>query len=338
MTTAVIFGGSGFIGCHFAVHLLDNHIVSDVVLVDIRPIDKCQMTDSMSSYFSSGNIRYEESDVRKKIDIGDSKVDLIANFAAIHREPGHTDEEYFATNIRGAENICNWAENIGCNKMIFTSSIAPYGPTEDPKDEGSLPVPVTPYGASKLVAEKIHISWQKADQNNRKLVIVRPGVVFGPGEGGNVTRLIKAVLGRYFLYIGNKKTIKAGIYVKELCHAMTWVLKKQEDSNEKISLFNMTMNPAPTVAEYVETICKVAGVERLFPSVPFTLMHISSYIIELFANLLRVNQPISPVRIRKLVRSNNIIPAYLESHGYEYQFTLQSAFEDWKKDNSFDWE
>ena len=338
MTTAVIFGGSGFIGCHFAVHLLDNHIVSDVVLVDIRPIDKCRMTDSMSSYLSSGNIRYVESDVRKKIDIGDRNVELVANFAAIHREPGHTDEEYFETNIRGSENICNWAENIGCNKIIFTSSIAPYGPTEDPKDEGSLPLPVTPYGASKLVAEQIQISWQKTDHNNRNLVIVRPGVVFGPGEGGNVTRLIKAVLGRYFLYIGNKKTIKAGIYVKELCHAMTWVFKKQEDSNEKISLFNMTMNPAPTVAEYVDTICKVAAVERFFPSLPFTLIHFSSYIIELIAKLLRINQPISPVRIRKLIRSNNIIPAYLESHGYEYKFTLQSAFEDWKKDNSSDWE
>ena len=45
----------------------------------------------------------------------------------------------------------------------------------------------------------------------RKLLIVRPGVVFGPGEGGNVSRLIKAVIKRYFIYIGNRKTRKAGV-------------------------------------------------------------------------------------------------------------------------------
>ena len=84
----------------------------------------------------------------------------------------------------------------------------------------------------------------------RKLLIVRPGVVFGPGEGGNVSRLIKAVIKRYFIYIGNRKTRKAGVYVKELCHAMSWVLRARKWM--MIDYFiNMSMNPGPSIEEYI---------------------------------------------------------------------------------------
>ncbi len=108
--------------------------------------------------------------------------DVIFNFAAVHRTPGHPDQAYFETNIRGAENVCAFAEKFGIKKIVFTSSIAPYGAAEDLKTEETLPTPNTPYGISKLVAEKIHTIWQAKKSNERQLTIVRPGVVFGKGE------------------------------------------------------------------------------------------------------------------------------------------------------------
>src|SRR5205814_2232047 len=112
----------------------------------------------------------------------------------------------------------------GCRTLIFTSSISVYGPTESCKDETSQPVPSSPYGASKLVAERIHIGWQQTFPAERRLLIVRPGVIFGPGECGNVTRLVRAVCGGYFVYCGNRRVRKAGGYVKELCNAVLWTL------------------------------------------------------------------------------------------------------------------
>jgi nucleoside-diphosphate-sugar epimerase len=221
--------------------------------------------------------------------------------------------------------------------MIFTSSISPYGPSEDEKDETSLPVPATAYGGSKLAAEKIHQVWQAKDQAKRRLVIARPGVVFGPGEGGNVSRLIKAVLGRYFFYMGNQDTRKAGTYVKELCNAMMWVLDNQDKHGEQVSLFNMSMNPGPSIKEYVDTICDVAGQKRFVPAVPYRLLLLVANIIDLFAKPLGIKHPFSPVRIKKLVRSNNILPNYLVSKGYPYQYTLHSALEDWKNDCPEEW-
>lgn len=339
MSCAVIFGGSGFIGGFFAKYLLDEGSFDKVYLFDCEPIAVKQSAFRRALIENEERLQFIIGDVRRPIDcVIEEPVALIANFAAVHREPGHEDFEYYETNLLGAENVCAWAEKVGCNRLIFTSSISPYGPSEEVKDERSLPVPATAYGGSKLAAEKIHQIWQAKDDANRRLVIVRPGVVFGPGEGGNVSRLIKAVLHRYFFYMGNQATRKAGVYVKELCNAMWWVLQQQEAKGERVSLFNMSMNPGPSIEEYVNAVCTVAGVKRTVPAVPYPLLLTAAYVIDAIARPLGISHPFSPVRIRKLVRSNNILPTYLVENGYPYQYTLESAFADWKQSCPEEWQ
>lgn len=340
MNTAVIFGGSGFIGTFFASYLLDNTQFKKIYLIDVVSIDTMASQFRKNLIMHNPRIIYLYGDVRYSLcDLSiDGKVSLIANFAAIHREPGHEYSEYFKTNILGAKNVCEFAEMVGCNHIIFTSSISPYGISEFAKDESTIPMPVSPYGSSKLVAEKIHEIWQARDSAIRQLVIVRPGVVFGPSEGGNVSRLIKAVIHRYFLFMGNKSTRKAGVYVKELCNAMWWVLKEQRRNGERISLFNMSMNPGPSIGEYVEAICKIRGIKRYVPEVPYKLLIGIAYLIDTIAKTLGIKHPFSPVRVRKLVHSNNIIPTYLVEHGYQFQYSLESAFADWKKDCPDEWD
>ena len=92
----------------------------------------------------------------------------------------------------------------------------------------TIPCPNTPYGSSKLAAEKIHIAWQNRDIKNRILTIVRPGVVFGKGEGGNMSRLVKLIHKNFFFYMGNKDTRKAGIYVKELVNQIYGCMKTNQ--------------------------------------------------------------------------------------------------------------
>lgn len=338
MSAAVIFGGSGFIGSFFSEYLLGLGCFDKVYLYDLEAPESKLSAFRRKMILADKRMVFVEGDVRSSIEWQpDESVTLIANFAAIHREPGHENFEYYETNLLGAENICAWAEQVGCDKLIFTSSISPYGPSEEVKNERSLPVPATAYGGSKLTAEKIHQTWQARDNVRRQLVIVRPGVVFGPGEGGNVSRLIKAVLHRYFFYMGNRKTRKAGVYVKELCNAMWWVLQNQEANGERVSLFNMSMNPGPSIEEYVNAVCKVAGVKRVIPAVPYKLLLLAAYSIDFVAKPLGLNHPFSPVRISKLIRSNNILPAYLVDSGYRYLYNLESAFSDWKKNCPEEW-
>jgi GlcNAc-P-P-Und epimerase len=340
MSCAIIFGGTGFIGAFFAQFVLTQGIVDKVYLVDKEAVDVKLSAFRKKQVGNDSRMVFIKGDVRQPLDwlsISES-VSLIANFAAIHREPGHEDYEYFETNILGAENVCNFADNVNCKNIIFTSSISPYGVSESIKNELTLPIPVTAYGSSKLVAEKIHQIWLAKDISNRHLVIVRPGVVFGPGESGNVSRLIKAVIHRYFFFMGNQNTRKAGVYVKELCNAMWWVYQEQKKNGGAISIFNMSMNPGPSIGDYVSAVCKTQNIKRFIPMVPYKLLIGVAYMIDAIAKPLGIKHPFSPIRIRKLVRSNNILPTYLVEHDYQFQYTLDSAFADWKKSCPEEWQ
>lgn len=339
MKNAIIFGGSGFIGGFFAQHLIENCFYKKVYILDIEsPMDKESSFRKNQFLELKDKISFVKCDVRKSINwFPNESIELIANFAAIHREPGHKDYEYFETNIKGAENVCEWASKISCKSMIFSSSISPYGIEDIEKNEESLPVPSTAYGSSKLVAEKIHINWQEKNIEDRTLVIVRPGVVFGPGEGGNVSRLIKAIKKRYFVYIGNQKIRKAGVYVKELSNAMTWCLNKAAASESKIVLFNMTMNPGPSIEEYANAILKVLNKNYFFPRLPFSLLLLAAHLISLICWPLGIKHPFSPVRIIKLKRANEINPKFLIDNNYKFLFDLENALLDWKKDCPQEW-
>ena len=317
MMSYFIFGGSGFIGTHL-VDLISNQY----------PDRKIYNLDIVENNHE-GKSTYINCDVRSEIniDIPVTSEDVIFNFAAVHRTPGHPDQAYFETNIRGTENVCAFAEKFGIKKIVFTSSIAPYGAAEDLKTEETLPTPNTPYGISKLVAEKIHTIWQAKKPNERQLTIVRPGVVFGKGENGNFTRLYWGIRGGKFFYPGRKDTIKACIYVKELVRFMLYRL---ENHSEGVELYNCTFEPAFTIEQIVETMKKATGLQRTIVKVPGSLlMTVASIVGPLGGKALGI----CPARVKKLMISTNICGKKLADSGYKFHYTFEEAIKDWYRDN-----
>jgi GlcNAc-P-P-Und epimerase len=333
MKSVVLFGGTGFIGTHLTQHLLRSDLAEKILLVDLEPPREAAYAQLLQFGLQSGRVAFVAHDIRKPVPCGllPGGADLVFNLAAVHREPGHKAQEYFETNLLGAENVCKWAGEAGCRTMVFTSSISPYGPSEEKKTEESLPAPETPYGSSKLAAEKIHLGWQAAEAE-RKLLILRPGVVYGPGEGGNVTRLVRSLAGGYFVYLGNRRTVKAAGYVKELCLVATFGLEKLRTAESPAMLLNFTMNPPPDMESMVNAILKVIGKHHNPLNVPAGLLLGLSYPLLAIEHVLGINLPINPVRVRKLIRSNNVRAELLKSLGYKYSYSLESSFRDWKQD------
>ena len=332
--SVILFGGTGFIGTHLTQHLLRNNQAREITLVDILPPRQTPYASLLREGMEKGVVRFVQMDVRKPIRDEElpASADLIVNLAAILREPGHRPEEYYETNVTGGQNVVDFASRIGCNQFVFTSSISPYGPTEEMKDETSLPVPETNYGCSKLVAEKIHLGWL-AGGASRKLLILRPGVVYGPGEEGNLTRLIRSLVHGYFIYVGNRKTRKAGGYVKELCHVCLFGLEHMEQTGERFLLLSFSINPVPTMEEYVTAIREVGGVRRMRPfNIPRAVLLGISYPIAALGGVFGIKTPVHPVRVRKLFRSTSVDPKALRDLHYTWRYTLASSFEDWKRE------
>ncbi len=317
----IIFGGSGFIGTHL-IHILKK-TKPDANIYDLDIVMPGEEGVVPGIVEKNDGVNYIRCDVRSQIqlDIKTTPEDVVFNLAAVHRTPGHEDKEYFETNIRGAENVTRWCEEKSIKKMIFTSSIAPYGASEELKTEDTLPTPNTPYGISKLVAEKIHESW--AAKNSGQLIIVRPGIVYGKGEHGNMTRLYSGIKKRYFFYT-RKDTIKACIYVKELVSFFMWALEQ-----EKTGIWNCTFEPAYTILQICEAMKKATNMKRFIPSMPGKLLvGIATVVGPLGGKLVGIH----PARVKKLMISTNICGKKLKDSGYEFHWNLEESFRDWFSD------
>lgn len=307
---AIIFGGSGFIGGQLISQLISGYLNLDLSPAEVNSI---------------------YCDVRLPIDIKLSAGEnTIFNFAAIHTTPGHRYDEYFETNIKGAENICNFARKNNVNTIVFTSSIAPYGTWEEQKTEESLVLPTSAYGISKLVAEEIHKQWQAEEKTKRKLIILRPGVVFGKGEGGNFTRLYNAMSKGMFFYPGRRDTKKSSIYVKDLVNLM---LEMEKSEKPGIHLYNMVYTPNHTIENICESIATVTSLKKPKFLIPPLLLNLIAHTISGFGKIIGKSfDGIHPERVKKLMISTDINATKIIENGYSFKFNLESAIQDWFND------
>ncbi|RIY02594.1 NAD(P)-dependent oxidoreductase [Aureimonas flava] len=314
MKQAMVVGGAGFIGTHLLEHLGREGGFDRLVSVDIaaprRPVP---------------GVAYEVHDIRHPFPARlDGPYEAIFNLAAVHRTPGHAPHEYYETNLGGALSVGEFAARNEVRAILFTSSIAVYGPGEDLKTEGSAPEPVSDYGRSKLLAEGVHRQWLAGDAA-RRLVIVRPAVIFGQGEGGNFTRLAAALRKGTFVYPGRKDTIKCCGYVGEIVRSMDHALAL----GRREFLYNFCYPQAYTIEEICRAFERVAGYRPPRGVLPQPLMNAAALPFEV-ANRFGLRNGIDRERILKLVRSTRVEPAALAQTGFRFSTDLDGSLRDWK--------
>ena len=308
LKTILVFGGSGFIGSHLCNELTKQRFI--VINADITPSNN---TELPSHY----------CDVREEINLPLNGVpDLVVNLAAVHRTPGHETDEYYETNVLGAINIVKWSNLVGVKNILFTSSIAVYGPDKGIKSEKSPTNPVHAYGRSKVFAEEIFKIWQAEQSEGRKLVICRPAVIFGPGEKGNFTRLAMALKFRYFFFPGGRDTIKACGYVKDLIRACMFV---ESQTQYEVKTFNFSFPTFYSIGQICLTFKQIAGYKTPFS---FPLMSIARIIAKLPSPLNTLGE-----RLLKLSNSTIIESETLSNLGFFWNYDLKEALMDWKSNS-----
>lgn len=318
MRTAVVFGGTGYIGSHLATYFISKEIFDKLYLVDVESPNTEYLPDSEK-------IKYLNYDVRKEIPTDDIEepVDWIFNFAAVHREPGHEDWEYFDTNIKGAQNVCSFAESIKCSNIFFTSSISVYGPTEKATSERSLKTPNSAYGSSKYAAELIQEKW-KVSGVGRRLLVVRPGVVYGPGDPGNILRMIRAIKKGYFAYPGSVNIKKSYAYIYGLLESMIFFIEKDIDYVE----YNYVENPTESLDTLTKIIKQELNSKAPILSLPqFLLKPISKVVYSILGD----KTSIHPRRVEKAAMPTHIIPQVLIDENFMFDYDFRTSLKHWRK-------
>lgn len=311
---ALVFGGAGFIGSHLLRSLAESGEYDAIVSADIA-----------QPRFVVEGVEYKYVDLRQPVaDDVCPGASEIYNLAAVHTTPGHEDWEYFYTNVLGATHCCDYARRVGCERIVFTSSISVYGASEAVKDETSPLEPDSAYGRSKLCAEQIHIQWLNEAHDARRLVVARPAIIYGYAERGNFTRLAHAMAKGRFFFPGRKDTIKACGYVEDLVASFGFGLAR----NEKHLTYNFAHLERHTTKDICDSFTDVAGYKKVTRVVPLRLMMLGGLAFEALGKL-GIRTSINRARISKLYKSTNIVPQKLREMGFQYRYGLKQALQRW---------
>jgi len=259
------------------------------------------------------------NDLRASIDTNE----VLINLAAEHRDNVSPKSLYDEVNVQGARNICTIANERKLNKIIFTSSVAVYGFAPIGTNEDGVIAPFSDYGRTKWEAEQIYLKWQMEDPHNRTLVIVRPTVVFGEGNRGNVYNLLRQIASGKFLMIGDGLNLKSMAYVENVASFLEYATCFKPG----IHIYNYTDKPDFTMNSLVTFVNRSLG---KFPENKFRLPYPIGLLIgkfyDLISNISGIKFPISAIRVKKFC-ANSVYESSIESTGFIPPVSLLDGIE-----------
>lgn len=297
-----MIGGSGFIGARLLSHLA-------------RPlvIDRSVPEEGPDA---------RRIDVRERERLADAldEVDTVYLLAAEHADDVDPVSLYYEVNVGGAENVIAAAESHGIRRIIFTSTVAVYGLNAPGASEDTPPDPFNDYGRSKWEAEQKLMAWAERD-GDRSLVIVRPCVVFGEGNRGNVHNLLQQVHSGRFLMVGNGRNRKSMAYVGNLARFLAGL----EESPPGIQVFNYSDKPDLDMSRLVGVAAEELGVRLPRIAVPFPAGLFAAHGCDLVARLTGRKLPISSIRVKKFCAETTVDTTRLGSTGFEAPYSLEEG-------------
>ena len=303
-----VIGGSGFVGTNLCRQLALKQ--QDFEIIDLKE----------SNQFPE---RCKIADVREMESLRDAITgDVVVNLAAVHRDDVRDKSDYQRTNVDGTENVALVCDEKGINKIVFTSSVAVYGFAEPGTDENGAFNPFNEYGRTKVEAEEKLRLWHA--RGDKSLVIVRPTVIFGEGNRGNVFNLLNQIASGNFLMVGKGENKKSMAYIGNVVAFLEACIT----TDQKYGVYNYVDTPDLTMNELVSQVrAKLNGKDGVGPRLPYWLGIILGYTADLVAKLSGKNLPVSSIRVKKFTSSTEFKSAKACLDNFSAPFHLSEGVE-----------
>lgn len=298
-------GASGFVGTRTLELLKQSSYI-------LQNIDKQQ-----SKFYPEKTII---ADIRDKERISSllKGTDIVILLAAEHRDDVSPTSLYYDVNVGGMRNTLEAMEANGVKRLIFTSSVAIYGLNKKNPDENHPADPFNHYGKSKWQAEQVLQEWHK-QHPDWNINIIRPTVIFGERNRGNVYNLLKQISGGNFLMVGKGENKKSMAYVGNIVAFIKYLI---ENKKESYNVYNYVDKPDFSMNELVSQVSQV--LEKHIPAThfPYWLGMMGGYGFDLLAFLMRKKLTVSSVRVKKFCATTQFDATKMQSTGFKAPYTL----------------
>ncbi len=305
-----VVGGSGFIGSRFCGLLAKKKIAFRIL--DKEPSKKFPMQCTLVDVRSA-----------KRLSEAIFEGSVLINLAAEHRDDVLPLSLYDEVNVEGARNLCIVAHHKNINTIIFTSSVAVYGFAPPETDEAGVINPFNDYGRTKYEAELVYKAWQSEDPLNRTLVIVRPTVVFGEKNRGNVYNLLRQISSGKFVMVGDGLNRKSMAYVENVAA----FLEHSTSFKPGVHIYNYIDKPDFSMNQLVVHVNKLLGHSSAIKfRMPYFVGLTIGKLFDLTAKLSGLKFSISSIRVKKFC-ANSVYESAISKTGFSPPVNLMDAIE-----------
>ena len=304
-----LIGGSGFVG----TRLID-------LLKEDRNYELKNIDLEHSHFFDSITVI---GDVRDQAQMDEmlQGTDLVVLLAAKHRDDVTPVSLYYDTNVGGMRCTLNAMEKNGIKRLIFFSSVAVYGLNKSNPDESHPADPFNHYGKSKWEAEQVLQEWYKT-HGDWNIDIVRPTVIFGEMNRGNVYNLLNQISSGKFLMVGKGENVKSMAYVGNIVAFVKFMI---ESVKEGYNVFNYIDKPDTNMNDLVALVEKVLGKHIPSTHFPYWMGMMGGYCFDLLAKITGKKLAISSVRVKKFCAVTQFDSTKAMTSGFVPPYTLQEG-------------
>jgi len=280
----LVTGGTGYIGSHTCVELLERG--EKIIVVDNLSNSKVEVADVVKD-LTNKDFKFYEADIQDReamIKIFEENPDIesVIHFAGL-KAVGESVEkplEYYHNNVYGTVVLLEVMKQFGCKKMIFSSSATVYGEPASLPIREDFPLSTTnPYGTTKLMIEMILKDLVIADPT-WSIVLLRYFNPIGAHSSGRLGEVPNGIPNNLMPYVtqvaigqleelkvfGNDYPTIDGTGVRDYIHVVDLAighvkaLKKLRGENGT-HIYNLGTGNGYSVLQIVETFQRVNGVE-----------------------------------------------------------------------------
>ena len=302
-----LIGASGFVGTRLIDLLRNEH--------ELRNIDL------ETSHFFPGLTVFGDVRDPEQMDSLLADTDMVVLLAAKHRDDVTPTSLYYQTNVNGMRNVLNAMERNGVKRLLFFSSVAIYGLNKDNPDESFTADPFNHYGKTKWQAETEAQEWYKTHPD-WNIDIIRPTVIFGERNRGNVFNLLHQLSKGYFINVGKGTNVKSMAYVGNVVAFVKYLI---DNVTSGYNVFNYVDKPDLDMNQLTELVCKTLGKKNPSIRLPYWLGMAGGYIFDAIAFIFRIKPTISSVRVKKFCSTTQYDSTKAHNTGFVPPYTLSEG-------------
>lgn len=256
----LVTGAAGFVGSHLCRDLIAHG-------ASVRGLVRSEQGSSLPGVELVSGALTDPHAMRAAVAGVDAVVHLAARVHVMDDRVTNPLAEFRRVNVEGTRTLATAAADARVARFVFASSVKSIGEASRAAwTSATVPVPVDPYGVSKLEAELV---LRDLEQFGTSFTVLRFPLVYGPGMKGNMLRLFRLVDRAWPVPVSAEGNARSVLFVGNAAAAITHVLESQMTDSEprRFGPYFVADGPAPSTATLVKEIA--AALKR-----PARLLHL----------------------------------------------------------------